>query len=188
LVVRLGRGGGAVSVVERVRTIVEPLLAEDGLECFDVEFGSGRLVVLADRDGGVDLGALTRATHKISAALDREDPIPGGRYVLEVSSPGLERRLRTPAHFRRYLGTTLSVKTVPGSAGDRRCKGTLTAADDDGIVIDERRIGYADIERATTVFEWEPAPKPGRGSKPGKGPKADRARPVPPSDQKAPAS
>jgi len=83
-----------MSVADRVRRIVEPLLAEQGLECFDVEFGGGRLVVMADRPGGVDLDALTEATHRISAALDREDPVPG-HYLLEVSSPGLERRLRS---------------------------------------------------------------------------------------------
>jgi ribosome maturation factor RimP len=167
----------AMSVAERVRTIVEPLLADEGLECFDVEYGGGRLVVLADRDGGVDLDALTRATHRISAALDREDPVPGGRYVLEVSSPGLERRLRTPDHFRRFVGSTVSVKTVPSAPGDRRTKGILTAAGDDGITVGDRTIAYADIERAQTVFEWGPAPKPGKGPK----------RPSTHPDQKAPA-
>ena len=168
-----------MSVAERVRNIVEPLLAEEGLECFDVEFAGGRLVVLADRAGGIDLDALTRVTHVISAALDREDPIPGGRYLLEVSSPGLERRLRTPAHFRRFVGSVVSVKTMPTADGDRRVKGTLVGADDDGITVDARRIAYGDIERAQTVFEWGPPPKPG---KPGsaRGPKN-----VPNRDQKA---
>lgn len=167
-----------MSVAERVRTIVEPLLAEEGLECFDVEYGGGRLVVLADRDGGVDLDALTRATHRISAALDRDDPVPGGRYFLEVSSPGLERRLRTPDHFRRFVGSAISVKTVPSAVGERRVKGVLTAADDEGIAVGDRTIAYADIERAQTVFEWGPAPKPG---------KSRSKRPSTLPDQKAPA-
>jgi ribosome maturation factor RimP len=136
-------------------------LAADGLDLFDVEFGGGRLVVLADRLGGIDLDALTRATHRISAALDRDDPIPGGRYLLEVSSPGLERTLRTPAHFRRYVGSVVSVKTCPGAEGDRRIEGTLADIDDEGIIVDGRHIAYGDIERARTVFEWGPAPKPG---------------------------
>ena len=171
-----------MSVAERVRSIVEPLLRDEGLECFDVEFGGGRLMVLADRPGGVDLDALTRVTRTISAALDRDDPIPGGRYVLEVSSPGLERRLRTPAHFRRFVGSLVSVKMVPTAEGDRRVKGTLTSADADSITVDERRIAYADIERAQTVFEWGPGPKPGK-------PGAHHApKTVPQPDQKASAS
>jgi len=171
-----------MTVAERVRSLVEPLLEEEGLQCFDVEYGGGRLVVLADRPGGVDLDALTRATHAISAALDREDPVPGGRYVLEVSSPGLERRLRTPEHFRRYVGSLISVKTVPTAEGDRRVRGTMSGADDLGITVDGRRIAFADIERAQTVFEWGPPPKPGK-------PGAHRApKNVPPRDQKASAS
>jgi ribosome maturation factor RimP len=171
-----------MSVAERVRSIVQPLLAEEGLECFDVTYGGGRLIVLADRAGGVDLDALTRATHAISSALDREDPVPGGHYVLEVSSPGLERRLRTPEHFRRYVGSLVSVKTIPTADGDRRVRGILTAADDTGVTVDERRIAYDDIERAQTVFEWGPPPKPGKSG-------AARApKNVPLRNQKAPAS
>lgn len=173
-----------MSVVDRVRVLVEPLLAEEGLELFDVEYGGGRLVVLADREGGVDLEALTRATHRISAALDEKDPIPGGRYLLEVSSPGLERRLRTPAHFRRFVGSLVSVKTLPTVEGDRRVRGTLTDADRTGITVDGRRLAYTDIERAQTVFEWGPAPKPGKAPKPAK----TRASSEPIRDQKAPAS
>jgi len=166
-----------MSVAERVRAIVEPLLTEQGLECVDVEFAGGRLVVLADRPGGVDLDALTEATRRISAALDREDPVPG-RYLLEISSPGLERRLRTPEHFRRYVGATVSVKLVASVEGDRRATGPLNAADDDGITVDGRTIPYQNIERAHTVFEWGPAPKPGKAN-----PAKAHHR-----DQKAPAS
>ena len=150
-----------MSVADQVRRVVEPLLAELGLECFDVEYTGGRVVVMADRPGGVDLDALTDATRVISAALDRLDPVPG-RYLLEVSSPGLERRLRTPDQFRRFVGSTLSVKLVPTTEGARRLTGRLDAADDDAITVDGRVIAHADIERAQTVFEWGPAPKPGK--------------------------
>jgi len=168
-----------MSVADRVRRIVEPLLAEQGLECFDVEFTGGRLVVMADRPGGVDLDALTEATHRISAALDREDPVPT-RYILEVSSPGLERRLRTPEHFRRFVGATVSVKLEPGTEAPRRLRGRLDAADDSGITVAGRAIPYEEIERAQTVFEWGPSPKPGK-PRPGTSPAHHR-------DQKASAS
>jgi ribosome maturation factor RimP len=152
-----------MSVTEAVRRVVEPILADQGLECFDVEYSGGRLVVMADRPGGVDLDALTDATRAISAALDQADPVPG-HYVLEVSSPGLERRLRTPEHFRRFVGTTVSVKLVPAADEPRRLKGRLDDVTDAGITVDGRAITFADIDRAHTVFEWGPAPKPGKHS------------------------
>ncbi len=150
-----------MSVTEAVRRVVEPLLVEQGLECFDVEFSGGRLVVMADRPGGVDLEALTDATRVISAALDRADPVPG-HYILEVSSPGLERRLRTPEHFRRFVGSTVSVKLVPAAEQPRRVKGVLSDVTDHGFTVDGRPIAFADVDRAHTVFEWGPAPKPGK--------------------------
>jgi ribosome maturation factor RimP len=150
-----------MSVTEAVRRVVEPLLAEQGLECFDVEFSGGRLVVMADRPGGVDLDALTDASRAISAALDRADPVPG-HYVLEVSSPGLERRLRSPEHFHRFVGSTVSVKLTAAAEPPRRLKGRLDAVTDDGISVDGRPIAFDDIDRAHTVFEWGPAPKPGK--------------------------
>jgi len=153
-----------MTVVERVRSIIQPLLEAEDVECFDVEYGGGRLVVLVDRPGGIDLDTITHVTHVVSGALDREDPIPGGRYVLEVSSPGLERRLRTPAHFQRFIGSVVSVKTHSTTEGERRVKGLLTEADDTGFTVADRRLAYDDIERAQTVFEWGPAPKPGKSS------------------------
>lgn len=175
-----------MKVVDRLRALVTPILTDEGLELFDIEYGGGRLVVLADRPGGVDLDALTRATRRISAELDRDDPIPGGRYILEVSSPGLERRLRTPEHFRKFVGSLVSVKTVAGSEGDRRMKGTLEAADDAGITVAGRRMEYADIDRAQTVFEWGAGPKPGKvGSR---APKRRSTKDALKDDQKASTS
>jgi ribosome maturation factor RimP len=150
-----------MSVTEAVRRVVEPLLAQQGLECFDIEYSGGRLVVMADRPGGVDLDALTDATRAIIAALDRADPVPG-HYVLEVSSPGLERRLRAPEHFRRYVASTISVKLTTDAEPPRRLKGQLDAVTDEGISVDGRHIPFADIDRAHTVVEWGPAPKPGK--------------------------
>jgi ribosome maturation factor RimP len=143
---------------DAVRRLVEPLLAARGLELFDVELRSGILRISVDKDTGLDLDAISEASEVISDALDNEDPIPG-KYTLEVSSPGLERPLRTPAHFRRFVGTTVSIRTQPEVEGERRIQGTLEAADDDGITVAGRRLTYSEIERARTVFEWGPTPK-----------------------------
>ncbi len=96
-----------------------------------------------------------------------------------MSSPGLERTLRTPAHFAGAIGTRINVKAVAHLDGARRFTGTLVRAGDTDVdvVLDEpagesRVIAYDQIERARTVFEWGPAPKPGKGPKSPKAPKA----------------
>ena len=118
------------TVAERVADAVAPLVEGLGLILHDVEHTGGSLRVLVDRDGGVDVDALTDATRAVSSLLDELDPI-GGRYTLEVSSPGLERPLRTAAHFRRAVGTEVTVKTVPGTDGERRFTGVVADADDE---------------------------------------------------------
>ncbi len=152
-------------ITDQVRALVEPLVAELGLELFDVEHAGGLLKVSLDRPGGVDLDALELATRRISRALDEADPIPG-HYTLEVSSPGLERNLRTPAHFAWAQGKQVSVKTVPGYEGERRLAGVIGRSDDTGfeLVVEGSapvRLEYDDVERVRTVFEWGAQPPPG---------------------------
>jgi ribosome maturation factor RimP len=155
-----------VSIVERVREIVEPLLAKQSLALYDLELSGSqlRITVTAPRHEtgrSVDLEAIAHATRLISVALDEHDPFPS-KYTLEVSSPGLERPLRTPAHFAGAVGTTVSVKTNARVEGERRLKGTLVASNDEGITIGDHTLRYDEIEKARTVFEWGPAPKPGK--------------------------
>ncbi|MEO7836589.1 MAG: ribosome maturation factor RimP [Acidimicrobiales bacterium] len=147
-----------MDVIARVQHLVEPLVEAHGLELVDVQHAGGSLQVFVDRPGGLDLESISLLSSRISAVLDEHDPVPG-RYVLEVSSPGLERPLRRPDHFRRFVGTTISVKVRPGVEGERRQKGLLDAADDDGIVLAGRRLSYDDIETARTIFEWGGQPK-----------------------------
>ena len=144
-----------------VRVLVEPVLAEEGVEVVDAVFAGGALQLFVDRPGGIDLDTISAVSTTVSRLLDEHDPVPG-RYTLEVSSPGLERPLRRPEHFRRFVGTTVAVKTRPEVEGERREQGVLEMADDDGIVIGGRRLAYGEIERARTVFEWRAAPKPGK--------------------------
>lgn len=161
-------------VAERVKELVEPVVDAQGLELVDVEHGGGLLRVTLDRDGGIDLDAITSATQHISELLDVHDPVPG-RYTLEVTSPGLERPLQTPAQFQRFVGTVVNVKTRSHVEGDRRIEAVLDHADDAGITLAGRHLTYADIERARTVFEWGPTEKPGK--KPGKKPGSKKATP-----------
>ncbi|MEE1565485.1 MAG: hypothetical protein V1249_10935, partial [Acidimicrobiales bacterium] len=99
---------------------------------------------------------------------DHEDPVKG-RYTLEVSSPGLERTLRRPGHFVRAIGSTVTVKTLPGTDGDRRVQGILESADGGGITLRTaedvvRVLRHDEIQKARTVFEWTSAPESARTS------------------------
>ena len=184
---------------QQVQDLVEPVLVADGLELVDLTVAGGVLRVFVDRPGGIDLDTISEVTVRLSRLLDENDPLPGS-YTLEVSSPGLERPLRTPEHSRRFVVSTLTVKTRPGVPGERRERGRLESADDDGIVVvasagpaegTPRRLAYDDLERARTVFEWGPAPKPGAPRRKGVGPSAGpRAggRPTAPGGDGDPAS
>ena len=152
------------TTTERVRALVAPLLEQRGLDLYDVEVGGATLRVLVDREGGVDLDTIGEVARDVSRALDDDDPMPD-RYTLEVSSPGLERPLRLPSHYANAVGQRVSVKTVPGTEGDRRITGLLVTADDEGFEVEGRRLTYDEVERARTVFEWGPTPKPGKGQK-----------------------
>ena len=147
-----------MSVTDRVRELVEPLVTANGLELVDVEHGPGLLRIYLDQGGGIDLATITRYSEQISDLLDLHDPVPG-RYTLEVSSPGLERPLKTPAQFQRFVGTVVNVKTKSHVEGERRFSGELSAADEHTVTVAGRRLAYGDIEKAKTVFEWGPTPK-----------------------------
>jgi ribosome maturation factor RimP len=105
--------GRKEEILEKVRRIVAPLAAQEGMELVDVEMGgAGRqtLRIYIDKTGGVSLDDCSSISRATSAALDVEDPIDGA-YDLEVSSPGLDRPLRTPEHFAKFVGQKVRVKT-----------------------------------------------------------------------------
>jgi ribosome maturation factor RimP len=150
-----------------VEALVAPVVEGAGLEVWEVTFGreQGRPVlrVMVDRDGGVDLDTIAQVSERLSRRLDLEGFAGDTAYALEVSSPGLERPLRTPRHFERSVGQQVKVRTV-GQAGDRRAhEGALVSADAEAIVIasagGELRVPYVDIASARTVFEWGPGLK-----------------------------
>jgi ribosome maturation factor RimP len=136
---------------ERVRALVERPLSEAGFELIDVERKGPVLAVTVDRPEGIDLEAVTEATRLVNALLDENDLL-GAQSTLEVSSPGIERPLRTPEHFRRFVGTEVAVKLRPGTEGERRLTGVIEAADGEGVVVGGRRLAYTDIDKARTVF------------------------------------
>jgi ribosome maturation factor RimP len=142
------------TVAERVWQIAEPLVTHEGLEIVDVEYrreSNGLVLRLyLDRAGGggaVSLDDLTQISRQLGDVLDVHDAVPGS-YHLEVSSPGINRRLRRPEHFRRYLGQKVRVRTIGAVAGRRSFVGVLQAVDAQAIVIRE-----ADAEHAVRFAE-----------------------------------
>jgi ribosome maturation factor RimP len=148
---------------DRIAALVEPILEERGAALYDVELTGAIVRVLVDKPN-LDLQELARISQEVSAALDEDDPMPD-RFELEVSSPGLERPLRRPDHFRNAIGSNVKIKTTPSTEGDRRVDGVLTDVDDDGFTVltdsGARRLAFGEVEKARTVFQWGPAPKPG---------------------------
>src|SRR3954447_7093179 len=154
---------GATNDAEAViRRALAPVVAELGLELYDVEFaGSGRSRVLrvsvSDPAKPIDLEALTAANRALGPLAD---DLVAGHYELEVSSPGVERPLRRPEHFQGAIGETVTVKHTAAEGGAPvREKARLVAADDDAIALEletgePRRVPYAAIAAARTVFEW----------------------------------
>jgi ribosome maturation factor RimP len=139
------------------------LLASAGLELYDLEVTHSAVRVTVTRPGGIDLDELERANAALSRWLDDHDPMPG-RYTLEVSSPGLERRLRTPSHFAGAVGETVTLRITDPDAPAERVTGTLVTAGDESLTLatddGPRTASYDRIERARTVFSWGGAPKP----------------------------
>jgi len=155
--------------LDRVHEVVEPIASDLDLDVYDIERRGATIRVTLDTqpgsEGGITLDNLALATRLISREMDHTDPIPG-RYTLEVTSPGLERQLRTAAHFRREVGKDVTIRLRSVTSGDRRLDGVLVEADETSATIrfadgDERVVEIAAIDKARTVFEWGPAPKPG---------------------------
>ncbi|MGD0055282.1 MAG: ribosome maturation factor RimP [Acidimicrobiales bacterium] len=147
-----------------LETPLRSLLAALGLNLYDVELAAGTLNVTVNREGGVDLEALTKANRAISEWLDEHDPIPG-RFTLDVSSPGLERRLRTPEHFKSTVGELVTLRELRDGEPTRRLEGVVSSADETTVTIDDREHGpvvvsFDHVERARTVFEWGASAKP----------------------------
>ena len=122
-----------------IAKLLEPTIERLGYELIDLEAklgGKGGLVRLyIDKPEGIDLEDCEKVSLAVSALLDVEDPIPGN-YNLEVSSPGLDRKLTKVEHFQRFAGETVKVQMRFPIEGRRRFRGTLVSSDDENIVVE----------------------------------------------------
>jgi ribosome maturation factor RimP len=131
-----------------VRAVVEPVVVAAGFDLEDLSVtrvGRRHLVrVAVDSDTGVDLDAVADLSRKLSAALDEAeaggDELITGEYELEVGSPGVDRPLTLPRHWRRNIGRLVRVRV-----GERQFTGRVTAADAEAVVFDAERFAHADL-------------------------------------------
>ncbi len=122
----------------QVRNLTEDLLLNLSFELVDLEFGQSEdnslLRLYIDQEGGITLEDCTHVSRMLGALLDVEDPIPG-RYTLEVSSPGLNRRLSRAKDFQTHLGETVKLTLLKPLDGRRRFKGVLLACQEDPLTL-----------------------------------------------------
>ncbi len=152
---------------QELRALLEPWLGAEGLELDDLEFvGAGRsrsLRVTIDGDE-LDLDRISDVSQGLSRILDSDADIEGS-YQLEVTSPGLERKLRVPAHFAKSVGRETKVK-IRRDEVTTSITGVIESATDESFVIatdgGTESIAYSDLVSAKTLFRWEKNPKPGK--------------------------
>ncbi len=155
---------------DRLWSLCEDCLQEAGLELDDLEVaGDGPRLVRVTVDGGaggrgVDVDRLSGASRALSRLLDEQD-LFAGSYTLEVTSPGLERKLRRRNHYEKSVGSDVKISTTCEVEGQTRHRGVLETVEGDGFVMrvgsQPRRIAFAEVAAARTVFEWKKPVKPG---------------------------
>lgn len=149
--------------LDRIREVAERVAASEGMELVDVEMrGSpqrGLLRIFIDKPGGVTHGDCEVISNQVGAILEVEDLVPGS-YTLEVSSPGLERRLHRAADFDRFAGKKVKLILKDPMDGRRQFTGLLEGIADGAVTVksDEGQrftVPLERIERANLVFEWK---------------------------------
>ena len=149
---------GSAELSDRLGVLLAAPLGDLGLdlEGVDVSTAGKRRVlrVAIDKDGGVSLDDVADATRAVSRALDDADAMGERPYTLEVSSPGVDRPLTLPRHWRRNRDRLVKVSL----ADDTTVTGRVVDSDDDGVTLDvdgdQRRLGYAGIRRAKVQVEF----------------------------------
>ncbi|MBB2912283.1 ribosome maturation factor RimP [Streptosporangium becharense] len=143
---------------DRLMKLLEPVVGAEGLDLEDVTVtpaGKRRLLrVVVDRDGGVSLDDVAQVSHAVSARLDADDAMGNAPYVLEVSSPGVDRPLTEPRHWRRAVRRLVKADLRDGTT----VEGRIAATDDAGVELDvdgtRRRIEYQDLTRGRVQVEF----------------------------------
>jgi ribosome maturation factor RimP len=138
------------SVIEQVKSMVSPELAMMGYDLIDIDYSGNTLRLTIDKPGGVSLDDCVAVNRRVGLLLDALDPIPG-RYKLEVSSPGLNRKLKSAKEFEHFTGRKVKVQTKEGIV-----RGTIKQLKDDKVLLDidgaEFPVVLKDIIKANLDF------------------------------------
>lgn len=160
-------------MIQKIETLASQVAEREGVRIYDLEFAGGTqgrvLRVFIDKEGGVSIEDCANVSRGLNLLLDVDDIIPGGRYNLEVSSPGMERILRKPWHFTGAVGQkvwmrvtqpleTFGIQNKKFSAAKQLTE-TLQASDDSGVRLEMEgetvTIPYDAIEKAKTVVDFD---------------------------------
>jgi ribosome maturation factor RimP len=155
---------GAAADAERIVGLLEPAVAAMGMDLEDVRITSaGRrrlLRIVVDADGGVSLDDIALVSRELSATLDRAAAMGETAYTLEVTSPGVDRPLTEPKHWRRAVGRMVTAPLRDGSGDSAAVTGRVTGADSSGVRIDvdgaSRVFGYAELGPGRIQIEFAP--------------------------------
>lgn len=151
------------SLAERITAIAERAARREGLEVWEVEVlgaGRSRLVrIYIDKPGGVTHGDCELISQQVGTVLDVEDVVPGERYHLEVSSPGIERKLRKAEDFARFAGQRARIALREPRGGQRRFDALIIGAEGEEILLELRpgesvRVRMSEIDKANLKHEW----------------------------------
>jgi ribosome maturation factor RimP len=151
------------ATIARVWQLAAPLAEGEAMEIVDIEFRhegtrSGRVLRLyLDKEGGPNVDDLTRISRQLSELLDAQDTIEGA-YTLEVSSPGINRPLKKPEHFARFVGKRIRVRTRDMVDGRRSFLGILGQVGEDSVILTQDgkryRIPFSMIEKSNYEHDW----------------------------------
>ena len=151
------------NVTDRVREIAESVASAGGLEIVEVQLlgggGSRVLRIFIDKPAGVTHADCEFISQQVGTILDVEDVIPGSRYTLEVSSPGVERKLSKPRDFERFVGQKVKIALRQPVENQRTWVGALTSFAEGIITLEPspgKSVQFAldQVERANLKFEW----------------------------------
>ena len=161
--------------IDKIREIAERVAQSSGLELVDLELqggGKGRMLrVYIDKPGGVTHEDCANFSREVSTIFDVEDAVPGSSYLLEVSSPGLDRKLLKPADYERFVGSLVKLSTREPVSGNQHFEGRLKARHEGRITLElagrkkskkheaveagtEVEIALANVEKANLVPEF----------------------------------
>lgn len=149
------------SVKDKLQNLAEGIATRHGYEVVDVEYtkekGRWFVRIFIDKPSGITLDDCERMSRDLGDELDENDFIPHA-YILEVSSPGLERPLKRPEDYRRFQGRLIEVKCYAPVGGSRNLRGRLAGSNQEGIIIETDgellRVAWPNIAKAHLAVEW----------------------------------